>query len=153
MYKSWRTDIHVIRLKEGNWDRPTRRKDYSHIRFSRFPSPYVMSLFHKVCATGNGPNYRRSLSWKQARLGGNASVVEKIVSTWARSLVQNFKSVDPWNDGYIVIVIARLICDSLRILFTSLFFVWSKIEVHFCLFIFHLDLFISVKILTIFYTN
>lgn len=118
MYKSWRTDIHVIRLKEGNWDRPTRRKDYSHIRFSRFPSPYVMSLFHKVCATGNGPNYRRSLSWKQARLGGNASVVEKIVSTWARSLVQNFKSVDPWNDGYIVIVIARLICDSLRILFT-----------------------------------
>lgn len=81
-------------------------------------SPYVMSLFHKVCATGNGPNYRRSLSWKQARLGGNASVVEKIVSTWARSLVQNFKSVDPWNDGYIVIVIARLICDSLRILFT-----------------------------------
>lgn len=116
-------------------------------------SPYVMSLFHKVCATGNGPNYRRSLSWKQARLGGNASVVEKIVSTWARSLVQNFKSVDPWNDGYIVIVIARLICDSLRILFTSLFFVWSKIEVHFCLFIFHLDLFISVKILTIFYRN
>lgn len=152
MYKSWRTDIHVIRLKEGNWDRPTRRKDYSHIRFSRFL--LLLTLCHSFTkCVQQGPNYRRSLSWKQARLGGNASVVEKIVSTWARSLVQNFKSVDPWNDGYIVIVIARLICDSLRILFTSLFFAWSKIEVHFCLFIFHLDLFISVKILTIFYTN
>lgn len=94
MYKSWRTDIHVIRLKEGNWDRPTRRKDYSHIRFSRFPSPYVMSLFHKVCATGaqlskifivkTGPS-----RWK--RLRGRENRVH--VGTISRSKFQKRRSV------------------------------------------------------------
>lgn len=87
----------MIRLEERNWDRPTRRKDYSHIRFSRFPFPRVMSLFRTKC-TGNGPDYRRSLSSpvKTGPFGGNAPVPcrenrvrTKRVSTWARFFVQN----------------------------------------------------------------
>lgn len=67
----------MTRLKERNWDRPTRRKDYSHIRFSRFPSPCVMSQSVQVMGPTIEDLYRvrenRPVRWKRLR-------VEKIES-------------------------------------------------------------------------